>query len=429
MKMTLNFVYLLFAALLGCKKDYQPITRIPSPPQFTCEFMLPDSLINWRIPLRKDTLRGIADNITYFNGAVTSFIHEDYGIYLTNRVADGKTISRLTGQNSKGFPDANYSIFHTTDDIIGVCPRFIQFVRREKGEEIDRILSPISTNFPQALYLFFRMAKYGDFLYSAFFGNQFTDSVSYLVRCNVKSKQFDSLTSFKRQDLFGYMGGAEPPALHLNANGDSTLIFKFRSVKVEPGINTSRCFLYAYNLTQRKVEWRIDSLDYDGSADPPIIEGDKCYVQGFGTIYCVDANTGQQIWKAWCGGRLPGGSTMISYNDRIAVVTSDGRFICVSKQDGSYIHNRKDVPGGWNNFDMASPSNAVELNGIMYLYGGGYLYGIDLDLGSVAMKYKSPHYCKRSAAIFGYGGIAADAATNQIFVEDQYFLMAVKAVR
>jgi hypothetical protein len=32
-------------------------------------------------------------------------------------------------------------------------------------------------------------------------------------------------------------------------------------------------------------------------------------------------------------------------------------------------------------------------------------------------------------AIFGYGGIAADAATNQIFVEDQYFLMAVKAVR
>jgi hypothetical protein len=391
--------------------------------------MLPDSLINWKIPLRKDTLRGIANNITYYNGTVTSFIHEEYGIYLTNRSLDGQTISRLAGQNAKGFPSATYSVFHSKFAVVGFDSWFVQFIDREKGVEIERLLPPIASTFPQALAFHPRAAFLGDFLYSGFGGDQFTDSVSYLIRCNLKNKQFDSLTSFKRKDLFGYMGWPEPNALYINAKGDSTLIFKLRTVKVEPGINTSRCFLYAYNLSQRKVEWRIDSLDYDGSADPPIIEGDKCYVQGYGTLYCVDANTGQQIWKAWCGGRLPGGSTMISYNDRIAVVTSDGRFICVSKQDGSYIHNRKDVPGGWNNFDMASPSNAVELNGIMYLYGGGYLYGIDLDLGSVAMKYKSPHYCKRSDAIFGYGGIAADAATNQIFVEDQYFLMAVKAVR
>jgi hypothetical protein len=429
MKMITQILLILFAAVLGCKKDYRPIIVYPEPPQKDCPNVLPDSLITWKSPLHKDTIRGIASAIQNMDNSLISYVTSQTSDFRNTSLATGHTIWTKKGLDNIAVPAPKNALYSHRSNLIVLTNKFIQKISVETGQEKLMMQPPVGTVFGQALYFGFYGSKIRNHLYTSFAGNQFYDSVSYLLRINLDDHSIDSLTSFNRKDLFGYMGASYPPALHINPAGDSTLIFKFRTVKVEPGINTSRCFLYAYNLSQRKVEWRIDSLDYDGSADPPIIEGDKCYVQGYGTLYCVDANTGQQIWKAWCGGRLPGGSTMISYQDRIAVVTSDGRFICVSKQDGSYIHNRKDVPGGWNNFDMASPSNAVELNGIMYLYGGGYLYGIDLKLGSVAMKYKSPHYCKRSDAIFGYGGIAADAATNQIFVEDQYFLMAVKAVR
>ncbi len=280
--------------------------------------------------------------------------------------------------------------------------------------------------------LSYRYSLISNWLYAGLgtVNSQFYDTVYNFVRLNInKPVVYDTLFKLYRKDHFGYLGSAETAALHINANSDSILLFKFRTVLTNSQVNTSRCFLYAYNLSQRKVQWRIDSLDYDGSIDPPIIEGNKCYVQGLGTIFCLNAEDGTIIWKAWCGGRLPAGSNMISYQDRLAVITLDGRFICVDKKTGNYIYNRKDGTGGMDNFDLTSPSQAVEINGVMYVYGSGYFYGIDLTTGTIVMKFKSPYRCKRSAAVFSYGGIAKDDETGLVYIEDQYFIYAVKAYR
>ncbi len=418
------FIIFMFLATYASKKPYTPIPYPVRPPN-KCF----DSLTNlrpfWKVPIRKDTLRGIASHIVNTGNGLLVFQGEGTGTATLYNKANGETKWQKKEFETNEYPSQSYAVYSYANFIISSNNRHITAYSKVTGEQKWN-----TRNFDN-YYLYFRSALIGDFLYTGITrGNQFYDSSYFLGRLNINAPfKYDTLLELKRSNHFGYMGGTEPSALHINSNSDSILLFKFRTVLTNSQVNTSRCFLYAYNLSQRKVQWRIDSLDYDGSIDPPLIEGNKCYVQGLGTVYCLNAEDGTLIWKAWCGGRLPAGSNMISYKDRLAVVTLDGRFICVNKETGAYIYNRKDAEGGMQNFDMASPSQAVELNGIMYLYGSRYFYGVDLTTGLIVMKYESPYHCKRSAALFNYGGIAKDDELGLIYIEDQYFIYAVKAYR
>jgi outer membrane protein assembly factor BamB len=419
------FALLLLLATFGCKKN--SYIQVSYPVRFTDECT--DSLNNlrsvWKVVIRKDTLRGIASHIVNNGTELLVFQGEGQGSSTLYNKSTGATIWQRNGFEKNEYPSQPYALYFNKSSIIASNNRHITSYSKVNGAE------QWNTREFDNYYLHFRASMINGFLYTGLTkGNQFYDSNYFLIRLNlVNPLKYDTLFELKRTDHFGYMGGTEPPALHINSNSDSILLFKFRTVLTNSQINTSRCFLYAYNLSQRKVQWRLDSLDYDGSIDPPIIEGNKCYVQGFGTIFCLNAETGEVIWKGWCGGRLPGGSNMISYKDRIAVVTLDGRFLCFNKETGAYIYNRKDAAGGLQNFDMGSPSQAVELNGVMYFYGARFFYGVDLTTGNIVMKYESPYRCKRSAAVFSYGGIAKDDELGLIFIEDQYFIYAVKAYR
>ncbi len=417
----MSFYIGLFVLFYGCTKTIVP--PIYKPPVIISECADTAKNLNplWQVPTSNDSSRGIAEVIINTGYGISFFNGETVGEIKCLDIKNGSRLWQNIGVTGTLWPSDAYSVY--------VKDQNLYYSSSWNTSKYDNAGNLIWISNPSGKSnLGHRSSLIGNSLYFNSGGeNQFFDSITYMIRLNLTSRIYDTVFPFKRSEHFGYFGFAEPSAFHVNNNQDSVILFKFRAIL--PANNATRCVLHAYNLTKKRMEWTIDSLDNEGSADPPIIEGNKCYVQGLGTIFCIDANTGVVIWKAWCGGRLPAGSTMISYQDRLAVVTLDGRFICVDKATGGYIYNRKDARGGMQNFDMASPSEAVELNGIMYLYGGGYFYGIDLTTGNIVMKYLSPHRCAHSSAVFGYGGIAKDDALGLIFVEDQYYVMAVKAYR
>ena len=417
-------VAFMLLAIVGCKKPYI-LTSYPVDLFKECADTLTNLRPFWKIPIRNDTSRGIASVIVNTKNGILVYQGEGNGSATLLNKLNGSIYWQKNSFARNEFPGLVYNVYENKNSIVTSNSYFTYSYSNSTGE------IQWSTRDFAKLRLEFRSSLIGNFLYTGLTnGDQFFDSSYFLSRLDLSNPtRYDTLFELKRENHFGYMGGIEPPALYINKNTDSILLFKFRTVLTNSQVNTARLFFYAFNLNQRKVQWRIDSLDYEGSIDPPIVEGNKCYVQGLGTIYCLNAEDGSLIWKAWCGGRLPAGSNMISYKDRLAVITLDGRFICVDKETGNYIFNRKDAEGGMQNFDMTSPSQAVELNGVMYVYGSGYFYGIDLTNGTIVMKYKSPYRCKRSAAVFAYGGIAKDDALGLIYIEDQYFVMAVKAYR
>ena len=412
---TLLFVF------MGCTED--PIIL----PSYTPR-VLPDLCADttkeikplWKFPLRLDTGRTIVGDIVSVDKDVV--IYTDENVYrIDGKTGQSKWLWSIPDLEAKA--GADYSMFRK-DNLFLINGRTINYcldvnsgklVRQTDKNPNNRIGHP-------------RFTLIGNSMYQEFVNreNTYTDSVKYLQRADINTCKWEDIFLLRKKDHDDYdYGLAEPPALFLKNTGDSVLMFKYRSFKASQ--TWTRLFFYAYNINQRKVEWRIDSLDYDGSIHPAIVEKDRVFVEGWGSIYCIDANTGVIIWTRYCNGRFPGGSNLVSYKDRLAAVTLDGRFVCINKTTGEFIYNYKDDYNG--RFDIASPQNAEVLNGVMYVCGGGFLYGIDLDTGNIIGKYETPNRCKKSDAIFGYGNLVVNEQQNCIYLDDEYFLMCFKAFK
>ena len=412
---------LLFIMLLaigtGCKDPITPVPIKPTP-QSPCSDTLKELKYVWQIPMTKDTLRRGTADILCYDDKVTAYIEDENGILSQFNAKTGKSDWKWQSPSLSETISGDLAMYYRNGIISLGILHAISTVNTSTGNLIKKQPSP------NGLKGDIRFASFGNYLYQDFgYVDQFTDTTTYFMRADINTLKWDTLLTLRRKDHSGYMGHVEPGALYTTKQSDSLILFKFRTVIH----STSRCFFYAYNVNKRQVQWRIDSLDADGNIYPPIVEGNKCYVQGQGTIYCINADNGQIIWERWCGGAFAGGSNLISYQDRLAAVTLDGRFVCINKATGEFFLERKDAVGKL--FDLASPSAAVEYNGVMYVMGGGFFYGIDLLTFNVLGKYQTPNRCKYSSAIFGYGAIGVNRQLGYIFIDDQFFLMAIKAFK
>lgn len=407
---------MLLAIGTGCKDPYMPVP-IPPTPKSPCSDSTELKPI-WQILLGKDTQRyGTADIFSY-DDKVTAFLEYNNGQLCQFNGKTGQLEWLWQNPSLDEMVTGDLSI-HCKNGIIAYAGRTKSMItiNRLDGTLIKRL--PSSDSLKGDL----RFSFLGNHVYRGFgYGTQFTNNVNYFMRADVNTLKWDTLLQLRREDHFGYMGFVEAGALYTPKSSDSLVLFKFRTVINSRG----RCFFYAYNLNKRQVQWRIDSLNEDGNIYPPIIESNKCYVQALGSVYCINADNGQILWERFCGGHFSGGSNLISYQDRLAAVTLDGRFVVIDKQTGALIFNKKDGSGGA--FDLASPTAAVEYNGVFYVMAG-HLYGIDLMTGEIIGKYLTPNRCKHRGAIFGYGAIAVNKQLGYIYVDDQFYLMAIKAFK
>lgn len=419
--MVVLLIYLSF--LFGCKDSYEPIK--PIEPTNPCGDSTKELKPVWQVSLISDSTRCVGSAIFSLNDKVATMVADQknqrimaYKVQVPTLVWQWIRTSDIRALYGKDLDNYQYK------DRLLLCDSYsIPVLNTDNGNLITRPTIPTTKNGNGTP----RISLINGKVYQGMAdSNQFVGSNCFLLRLDLNSSKWDTVLEFKRKDHFGYMGGIEPPALHINNAKDSILMFKFRTI-APTGAPVSRLFFYAYNLTQKRVEWRKDSLDYDGSIYPPIIEGNRVYVDGLFSVYCLDANTGNIIWSKYVASRFQGSTGLFLYKDKIAGITLDGSFVCLDKETGNVVYQYKDDSRG--QYDLASPSPAVQYNGVLYVMAGSYFYGLDIETGAMLGKYKSPNRCKYGSALFGYSGIAVNAQAGLVFVDDEYFLMAIKAFK
>ena len=413
------FTLLIITLFMGCFKDrYEPVPPLIEQPN-PCGDSTKELRYQWQIPLLKDTARNVGSGFGAFDDKVGIIIADKMNQRLMVYDAKKGTYSWQHIITPDNLGTKSLSFGKWKNRLILNCYFRQHILDDQTGQLISIPAMPNGRGD-------YRMKIIANHIYQDGGADQFHDSVNQVMRLNLETLAWDTVCSLKRKDHFGYMGGIEPPALHINNAKDSILMFKFRTI-APTGAPVSRLFFYAYNLTQKRVEWRKDSLDYDGSIYPPIVEGNRVYVDGLFSVYCLDANTGNIIWSKYVASRFQGSTGLFLYKDKIAGITLDGSFVCLDKETGNVVYQYKDDSRG--QYDLASPSPAVQYNGVLYVMAGSYFYGLDIETGAMLGKYKSPNRCKYGSALFGYSGIAVNAQAGLVFVDDEYFLMAIKAFK
>ena len=96
------------------------------------------------------------------------------------------------------------------------------------------------------------------------------------------------------------MVGLNPPSGYVDNNGD-TLLFCI-SGDWAPKEYAGRVWAYCYNTTKNRMQWInknfTDERDVCGTVAPPILyDHNKWIIQTHRGLHCMDANTGELIWK------------------------------------------------------------------------------------------------------------------------------------
>lgn len=418
------FIYSLIFLFSSCRKSE---LVLPTPTYTTpCTDTTNQMKYLWRIPLNADTGQVVGSPIFTFEDKVAAIVAENNVQKIVTRYATtGQHLwtwerpNNLTAISTKNL---NY-YYYDNQIIINNYFRTI-FLNAQTGQ-------PTVLPMPQGTIGGTRSTLIGNSIYQEISPNdkdwRYIDT-TYLMRLKIGKTQWDTICMLKQQDNAGYRGFIEPPALHINNQGDSVVMFKYRAIP-PPNlpVTSNGLFFFAYNMTQKRMVWRKDTFENDGSVYPPIVDNDKVYVDGLGTIYCFNAHTGDLLWSRYIGSRLVGGTGLFLYKDRIATISLGGRFVVLDKNNGNIIYNYQDGSNG--DYDLNTPSNAVVFNGVMYVMAGGYFYGLNLDTGAIMGKYKAPTYKCNRQGLFGYSSIAVNTQAKCIYLDDEHFLYCVKAFK
>ncbi|MCX7806258.1 MAG: PQQ-like beta-propeller repeat protein, partial [Planctomycetota bacterium] len=116
-----------------------------------------------------------------------------------------------------------------------------------------------------------------------------------------------------------------------------------------------------------------------GSSSTPFVAGDRVYVAGHSTVYCLDAAKGDEIWKIQVPGKEVSSSPIVI--DGVVVILA-GRLLGLNATDGKTLWEQKAVTGN-------NPSPAAWTRGdrtYAICNSGGGIFCVDPKSGEVAWK-------------------------------------------
>lgn len=142
----------------------------------------------------------------------------------------------------------------------------------------------------------------------------------------------------------------------------------------------------AFSASSGSVAWRAALVPEgrngsDGFGGGIAYEGGKLYVAtGFGDVTALEAATGKVVWTKPVGAPIRSSPTVSA--DRIYLVTIDGRFYCLSSNDGSELWSYRGVPEKTS--IISNPSPAVEGELAIAPFPSGEVVAVRLATGKVA---------------------------------------------
>jgi len=149
-------------------------------------------------------------------------------------------------------------------------------------------------------------------------------------------------------------------------------------------------YLYAINAQNGSLVWRYNTGVSLEQSSPTVVNG-VVYIGGWydvpsftvkGSVYAINAATGTLLWEKLMN---TGFSTSpFVDNNRLFICGDDGNISVLNATTGATL---------WQKTILANSASPVEVNGIVYVGGGGtrYFYALDANDGSEKWKFSMPN--------------------------------------
>jgi outer membrane protein assembly factor BamB len=130
-------------------------------------------------------------------------------------------------------------------------------------------------------------------------------------------------------------------------------------------------------------QWRVSLVPEKRSAPEGFGGGiasdsGRLYVAtGFGNVHALDPQTGKQLWIASLG--VPVRASPTAAADRVFVITTDGRFVCLAGADGRELWSYRGLPEKTSL--ISNPSPAVDGDTVVVPYPSGELVALNIQTG------------------------------------------------
>lgn len=205
-------------------------------------------------------------------------------------------------------------------------------------------------------------------------------------------------------------------------DGDTLMIFQNRQYDFKSA--RRRIDLYGYNMSNAKIEWKIDSITITGNTSvfPIIVKNDRFYFQGSNEAFCFSCKDGSLIWNRYFNGESFFRTNALLAEGKYILKSESSLMIALDENTGNTV---------WEN-PIAGHSNSNMIYHKAYVYyetgqdGFGVLRRLFVHNGSTDWTYNSSNRFKFSDASFGLSGIAIDPETNLIYANDRIFHMCIK---
>jgi outer membrane protein assembly factor BamB len=426
----INFI-LCLVGWVGCHQDPIELPKESTPCIANCDTSI--LKIVWQKPLNKDTL-------TEAFSIIPVLIDNQKVLFSKSLLGEGddtlKMCNAKTGENlwewsdyliKDGLNSLSEKTIYKNGMIYCNTNTQIYCIDANSGKTIWRtkLDYPTITGNP-------RITLIGDYLYH--FENkpfEVWNQYSTLRRKNIHYGDWESIFTINETNDH-FCPALELPSLWMNPNGDSILVFQSRYI--QRTTVQGRIDLIIYNLSQKKVEFRLDNIDKDGNAGikPPAIIGNKCYFYGAWSLYCIDLLGKKLSWtKRFAqpkGENFADLFPLIEKNGKLLVKPDNGSLYLLNPESGEQLAYTTDLGSG--------ASFPTEYKGL-YHYGAkgnGRLYAMDPILGKKVWSEYSPNrypnkfngFRRFSNNNIGSRGVAIDPINGYLYCSDYNFMMCLK---
>lgn len=248
------------------------------------------------------------------------------------------------------------------------------------------------------------------------FGNSPTSDSTHLIYYDVNNGNKHKVYSLVKTNE--YEPYFEPPVAFLNEQLDTILIFQNRTIKIWPA--DDRTDWYCYNMTKDTLLWYLEDIDRDGISNitTPIIEDNKMYYLGQGTVFCIDIHTGEILFERYFGeaGYSLLGSNFVLYKNYFIFKRGDGIVYGLDKKTGATL---------WTNTEAAKCCVDLHLYGDRIYICSGEMYILDANTGKLLHKLDPPLYENAPQGAF-YAGVYVDVEEELLYTTDGRFLLCME---